>query len=750
MANMPSHLTRRVYRRLLAGNGLLLPCLASPARPFSQFRPRLPTHEFLRGAPRRTFFAELFQKPPREVKEPELEPGYDVLLDFRSLETEKARLPDREPLINGLERFIGFKRRRHQAINPTQAFLLIRVLTHLLVTARSEGETCDDVSTRWLRELLFVLRWPPRGRTDEHLALAKLLYDEIEWRQQAVPESLGDVSPAVLNSFVKHFLEILTRYGASVEAVERFDGLRQGLSGQALDETGKQVWAMILEGLAREGLERELLSEYQKAREGGLKHLPGIHEIMTTFYSRQDKVEETKSWFERPIYGGKLPTPETYLEMVRFSLRNGQQQWSQPIFENLLKLHPQKEFWDVLFQWAVLAMDRGVEDIKKMISTMQRGSGDGRGPDPDFATIDALITAAIEKNNPYLAERFLSLGAELRIPLNSTTYLLQMNYRIDARDFSGAEAIWEKLRTRQIQIEREEDVPVINKYLRLLCSVDKPNLELILDITAELEQRRALLEPETVVALCMTFLHGDQQFDVIDTLSVHTLNLSLEERAQVRKGFVEYCLDRRTSTARIWDAYSLLRQYFPETEPQDRIRLMDAFFDRRRPDMACYVFGHMRGHGNPAQRPTVDTYARCLEGLGKYPDRESLRMVHNMLKMDTTVEVGTRLRNALMLAYASCGEPFTALEFWEQIAASSEGPTYNSLAILFYTCECLHARDNTAQETWNKIKRMDLEIPPFVFWSYCGALAGQGLLGEAQRLISGMEASLGYSPSLMT
>ncbi|KAK4131318.1 hypothetical protein BT67DRAFT_464353 [Trichocladium antarcticum] len=753
---MRSQLARNVYLRLLASHGALRPC---PARCLAVARHPGPFPLLARRAPRRTFFGGIFQKPPRMLKEPDLEPGYEVLLHFGSLETENARLPARDDLLKGWRRFIQYKKRHHKVVNPTQALLAIRLLRHLLATEGEMEGRGEDLGFEDLRTALAVVLRPPRGNPANHRELAKLLYEDIGRRIQRMrslgidEEVISEASGGRDGADFQALLDALTQYGGAQEAVARFTEHRQRLqNGAKLPPAVKILWTSVLRGLAKEGREAELLAEYETAEAAGVEYMPTLHEIMTTFYATRDRVPETKHWFEKPIYANWLRSTESYMEVVRFALRNGEQQWLQPVFEQLVNSKPQKEWWDVIFQWAVLAMDKGVEDIKQMIKAMSKSVDGKRGPKPDAATIDALITAAIEKKNPYLAERFLSLFAELRIAPKASTYILQMDYRLDARDLSGVQAIYEKLLKGEVEVRNDEDLPVLNKYLRTLCAAAEPDVGRILDVTADLEQRHATLEPETVVAICMLFLRNDNQLDVIDTLSLHTVSYSLEERAQVRRAFVDYILDRRTSTARVWDCYSLLRQFFPETDPVDRVRLMDAFFARRRPDMAAYIFGHMRAHDNPAQRPSRDVYVRVLEGLGAHhhPDPESLGMVHNMLKMDTTVQLDTRLHNALMMAYAACGEPAAAVEFWRDITRSAEGPSYNSLAIVFWACELQPYGDRTARQIWQKVQRMDLEVPPHVFWAYCGAIAGQGHLEEVLRLIRGMEGTVGSGPGVMT
>ncbi|KAL2148711.1 hypothetical protein VTH82DRAFT_1858 [Thermothelomyces myriococcoides] len=778
---MRSQLTRNVYLRLLASRGLLWPCPSLPGRCLavsSRAAPSpLPVRRRHQQPQRRTFFG-IFQKPPRMLKEPEIEPGYDVLLRYRSIEAENERPPERDELLKGWRQFIQYKRKSHpRPLNSTQAFLAYRLLLHLIETgpeAGADGQG-DDFSFADLRAALWVtaMKPPLKGTTEHHLDLAKLLYGEIERRIQKMRE-LG-VEEDVIREVVggkdtgdlELFFTALTQYGASLEASRKLAEVKDALTARKLFPRVRTLWTLVLRGLAKEGREEELLAEWKKAEAAKIEYMPPIHEIMTTFYATRDRVEETKYWFEKPVHAGWARSPKSYMEVVRFALRDGQQerqQWLRPIFEQLINSNPQKEWWDVIFQWAVLVMDKGVEDIKQMIHVMSTQAGKENGPKPDALTIDALIKAAIEKKNPYLAERFVSLGAELKIRPRASTYLLQMDYRLDAKDFSGVQAIYDKLLRGEVAVRQDEDLPVVNKYLRALCSVPEPDVGRILDITADLEQRQATLEPETVVALCMVFLRNDNQYEVMDTLSLHTVSYSLEERAQVRRAFIDYCLDRRrVSTARAWDCYSLLRQFFPETTPEERVLLMDGFFARRRPDMACYVFGHMRSQTNLSQRPTADMYVRCLEGLGRCPEGssgfggiggvgengagESLRMVHNMLKMDTTIQMDTRLYNALMMAYAAAGEPDVALDFWRDITSSAEGPSYASLAIVFWACELLPLRgDRTARAIWHKMQRMDLEVPPDVFWSYCGALAGSGHVEEVIRLIRGMETTVGYGP----
>ena len=736
---MRSHLTRNVYRRVLAGRGLVQPCraLSTHVLPIRDTRPIRP-HAIIRRPSKRTFFG-IFKQPPRELRDPELEPGYLTLLQFTSRENSKVRPPPRSELLRGFRTFFQHKARGTtcRPINSTQALVARPLLRHLLDTS-SEGE---ELTLHDLRTARDVVLQPPKRKTEDHLELSRDLYLEIKKRaEKTCPGGSGDQNAEDFGAYIR----ALTQYGTSLEASEL---LASYLNNKETKDSGdKRLSIMVLRGLAAEGQEEELKLQFEKLERIRVRYGPSVHEIMTTFFAKRDNFEETKRWFGKPIHEGKKPTETTYYEILRFAVRTDEKEWVRPIFQQAMETSGKKGTWDVIFQWLVLAMDKGVEDIRQtMISLIENADPAQRGGlIPDASTINGLVEVAIERKDPYLAERFIMLGSDLQIEPNLKTRLLQLDYRLEAKDFSGAYAVYRMLDS--YQSEGDEDLAVINKYIRALCAADEPSTERILEITSAVENRNLTLEPETTAAICITLLKTDQQFDVIDTLSLHTIQYSLEERETVRAIMVQYCLDPKISTARVWDAYTLLRQFFPETEPEERVQLMNAFFHRKRPDMACHVFGHMRAHPNTSQRPTADIYVKCLEGIGRCPDEEGLQIVHNMLKMDMTMQMTTKLYNALMLAYVGCDRPDAAFDFWTNITNSVEGPSYNSLAIVFRVCERMQGGDKKARQIWQKLQRMDLEVPPTVYGAYCAAMGSHDNLEEVKILLQRMYASVGQAP----
>ncbi|CAK7565632.1 MAG: hypothetical protein SEPTF4163_003554 [Sporothrix epigloea] len=755
---------------------------------------------------RRPFLGALRKRAPRELKEQHVEPGYDVLLQFRTTVIEDTRRPPRDELVQAFRDFFAYKYQYGKRVNATQAQWFRRLYHYL----RNEGQDLEqrpqprigdgranDLSPEDLRAAREALSKPPSsvvtgGSTvsRDHLEMCREIYDELRRRQASTTLDL------------KRHVFILCQYGASMEAAELLakywfapqpsspllpaagppatgpattPAQRQG-EGARRSRRDLELRVMVLQGLANEDREEALLAEAEAASNAGLEYMPLFHEIMTTFFARKNNYAKTREWFEKPIARSQQITAQTYAELLAFAQRSGsdkpaeKKKWIQTTFQQLCDANPPKDVWDIIFQWAVVSLSKGVEEVRHMMATMVKHNAGRPNMAPDATTINGLIRAAAAKGDVLLAERFVQLGAApesaggLDIAPDAHTFILQLGYRIDANDLSGAYASFMHLQS--LDCPNEEDAPIINKYLRALCFAASAtaggggvatkggslgSTQRIHDVLEMTEQRQVALEPATVVDLCMVFFRNDQQYEVIDVLSVHAMQYSVEERAVVREAFVQYIVDRkRTSTARAWDAYSLLRQYFAETPPASRVRVMDAFFRRRRPDMACYVFGHMRGANDPAMRPTADLYVRCLEGLGRFPDATALKMVHNMLKMDTRIQLDTRLNNALMLAYAASGEQARALDFWHEIDGSVEGPSYASLAILFYVCEGLPFGDVTARSVWAKMQRMEVDVPPDVFDAYSGAIAGQGHIEEVQKLLAGMAMSVGYGPTLTT
>ena len=342
----------------------------------------------------------------------------------------------------------------------------------------------------------------------------------------------------------------------------------------------------------------------------------------------------------------------------------------------------------------------------------------------DIVTINALVEFAISQNDPYMAERFITMGRERGIEPDARTYILQMDYRLSVGDVDGALVAYTHRQAHDL--DTDEDFPAINRLLVALCTSQRHDFDTIMNVAADLSDRRARFEPLTVSSLSILHLNRDELHDVIDLLNTHAFSFSSTDRDMVRQALTDYALLPTTDTTRAWDAYTILRSIFDETPREPRTQLLRNFLSRDRPDMAVNIFNHMRAHSRADTMPTIDTYVSAFLGCAKLRDLESLEVIHNQLKLDYNVTPTTYVRNALVVAYTACEKPRRALDFWDEIVSSREGPTYDSIHIALRACEKAPFGDLKAQEIWARLRKNNVELDQGMWASYIAALAGNG------------------------
>jgi len=739
---MRSQLTRSVFRALLSPGGLVLRCPSrAPARWKTGIGRRVSAGDIQQ---RRTLFG-FSRKEERKPKQPELAPGLETFLEFSKMSRMGARPPPDHELSKAWKLFFEYKTQRKEAVNSIQAAHILQLFNYCKGRVREDGNHAiyHVISTKDISLARSSLVLVPKDNGDVHKELARAFYKELNERQDRT---------AWYDKDAKCLLEVLVQTGEAAEArtlVQEYTqkGLESG-QNQTPTPSAIYLWNQVLGGFAKEDNEVELVQTAELIEKIGIPYNPARQSIITCYFASKDDIESTKRWYNKlEKLGDQVkPRPETLAAILKFSIRNNELDWCKECFRQVLQNdYLSKELWDVVLQWAAGAVGKGVEDVERMMEVMTRRNPDMR---PDITTINGLVDLAISQKDPYLAERYIALGLKSGIYPNAQTFILQMNYRIHAGDLTGAQTAYEALQSEEIL--NFEDLPVINHYIRALCASRTKNYDRIIGILQDLDSRHAKLEADTVCAVAMLHMHRDEIQDVYDILQTNCYHYTLPERAHIRDAFVTFVLDRSISNSRAWDGYQVLRQIFDETDVELRTQLMEEFFDRGRSDMACYVFGHMRQHPLPSRRPVLNTYISVLLGIAKAADTGSLDMIHNMLKLDSSVEPNTKLYNALMLAYASTGDGDRALDFWDDITNSSEGPSYRSLEIVMRACQVTPFGDLKATEIWGMIKRMEIEVTKAVWDSYIGALAGGGKLEAAQAVVENGEGEFRLKPDFMT
>ncbi|KFY92365.1 hypothetical protein V498_05012 [Pseudogymnoascus sp. VKM F-4517 (FW-2822)] len=739
---MRSHLTRTVFRRLLRNEGFNFRC---PHRPALQSL-RCGAVSALQPSARRHVSVFGFSpKPERGIKDPDMDPGFSTLLDLGLMNIARARSPPADDLAKAFRQFVAHKAGLKEPINTLQASYVLRTFQHLRDTNAAEPDF--GLKTFDLKRARDAMKILPAKPSSDHVDFAREVFEELRRRA-------GKENPGALLVEARDFVKVLTATGNTLEAR---DYLVQYLSeGRELNDHGskqvKTMWLYVMDGFSAEGNEAELAETFNMASASGLQYDAAVQDIMTSFYASKNNVVKAKEWFTKPIAPkaneeAAYPRASTLLSILHFALRNNELEWLNPIFRSIVQSNPDKANWDVILLWAAEGLEKGPEEVERMMDVMARHN-DESYKQPDMDTFNKLVESAISRKNHYLAERYIALAERRGIRPNAKTYIMQMDYRIDAQDLSGAQGAYDALRAEDLS--ERQDIRVANKYIRALCSASSPNYDKIMSVVTDLEERNVRLEADTLSSLVILHLKRGDMTEVVNSLQRNVFHHDLEDRDRTRDAIFDYCLDRSNSTAQVWDAYTVLRSVYPETGRELRTRLMTEFFDRRRSDMACHAFGHMRQHDIPEIRPNIDTYVACFLGIGKCADEESLDMVHNMMKMDSTVEPSTKLYNSLMAAFTAVGDADRALDFWIDVTNSREGPSYASLEMVFRACEKNDFGEKPAKEIWGTMKRMEIEITPEVFNAYVGALAGQGLGEEVKKLIEGMEEDVDFGPDVNT
>jgi hypothetical protein len=103
-----------------------------------------------------------------------------------------------------------------------------------------------------------------------------------------------------------------------------------------------------------------------------------------------------------------------------------------------------------------------------------------------------------------------------------------------------------------------------------------------------------------------------------------------------------------------------------------------------------------------------------------------------------------------MLAYASCGKTSQAMDFWQSITASAEGPSYASLEAVFWALERTPRGSIQAHLIWKRIESMEIDVPASVYNAYVGAVAGSGELEKVQDMLIRMSVVTGGEPDAMS
>lgn len=755
---MPSHLTRFVFRRLIANEPLL-----HRGCQYYSTRPRLVNQNRARALPhiqQRTFF-DLF-KQKRKGKKPESPPGLDVLGELAYAQKKNLRPPKPEIIADALKSFLIQKKGQFEDFHIARAQL---ALEHLLENPQEDGTpwfTPEELHKYMFAQLVDPARRPERS-IEEHLKFGRLLLKEMVKPEAEVEEVAGDVKASMRLENEEHsqnLINLLCMFGAAKEARELVASKykHDPSAPVAQRRAWTDAWDHVFAGTAQEGSTEEMLVTVEQFQDLSFPLTRSIQAHLVKFFAKKADLTSAKSWYAQPTFNfaGKAetqPRSDTSAALLKACAIVGDHSFGQQIVTALLTGEtPNKEIWDAILLWSA-ATGRGVEEIDRQIGVMIRRNDEARQKNPaaelirpDVDTMNGLVAYAISKNDPYMAERYIALGEKRGISPNEKTFAMQIHYRLGVNDIDGAQAAYMNLQGDFTGAQ--QSVAVINRLIQAMCEHRPHQFDELMIMVDDLHERRSPFTPETVAAVCILHLRRGEIHDAKDLLQVHAHQFDPAARRVIQTGLLDFILENETSTADAWDAYQILRNVFAETPREDRVQVMNNFFARKRPDMACHVFFHMRNHISEKYGANREVYVDAFTGFARCEDAESLELAHNQLKMDFKIEHNTQLRNALMLAYASVKENSKALRFWKEICESKEGPSYNSIAIAFRACEGMNFGYDHAKSIWKRLKEQDIEVDKNLWIAYMSATARNHQHDDALALIETVEEEYGLLPDL--
>ncbi|EDU44644.1 complex I intermediate-associated protein 84, mitochondrial precursor [Pyrenophora tritici-repentis Pt-1C-BFP] len=740
---MPSHLTRVVFRRIIANE----PLLYRGCR-YRALRPHIATQHGalpLSRMQRRTFFGNLF-KQQRKLRPAEVPAGLQKMSEVLQAKANDTRPPKPTEIADAIKDFFAQRKGTFEDFHIGSAY---GALLYLQENPKEDGQPWFSMKDlKGILEKLLAAGHQPKVLGEWHLAFGRLLIEELAKLEVQYNEQ-DDLSKKEIPfaTYIKSKqVRLLSYFGATAEAREvAASGFKyDAKSSRYMRELVSKAWRNVLMGNIRESNLDEISKTMDASQAVSVPLTTTMQKELVSVYAENNHLDSAKFWYSQPVVNArgtavKQPLGTTSAALLKACASAGDLTFGQQVVATMLKDEaPSKETWDATLLWSV-AIGKGPDEVNRMIDVLIRRNDEARRKDPkvelirpDTQTINALVEHCMSKQDPYAAERYIVLGEKRGILPDETTYTMQMQYRISVGDLDGARAAYFNLQGSFSGDERS--VAAINLLIQALLLLKTKHVfdELMAMVDDLHEAQGQFRPPKPSQRLPYCIFAG----------------YSPAQRRIIQKTLLTFILDGETSTSDAWDGYQMLRNVFAETPREERILIMKEFFARNRSDMACHVFFHMRNHVSPAHNANKDVYVAAFVGFARCADAESLELAHNQLKLDLNVDMDTKLRNSLMLAYAATGENRKALRFWRDICESKEGPTYNSIAIAFRSCEGMHFGSEHAKSIWERLKEQDIEIDKTIWTAYMSAVARNHNHDEARELMENVEEEYGFTPDL--
>ncbi|KAK7552566.1 hypothetical protein IWX49DRAFT_127265 [Phyllosticta citricarpa] len=774
---MSTHLTRPVLRRLVSSNlALHRQCIycriAANLRQWQLHKLPPQGHHQQRtifGLPGR--FLNVKQRPGDMA-------ALDVMRRLSDAIRDKARPPQFNSIELAWSKFFTARYENSQPLSDVeakQALDTLRYMIRLWDKRDALGDPPSPVEKAMTQEhflkALCVIRNPACINSQSYVHLAELIYERFKSQPAKDPESkrrLATAQELFLHVQLQNGHATLVRKSLLEDSRVKEPRTSQSFDPKYWDGSPLTLYS-VMQHFADADNENELLKTYHLVK--AELHGPindekqPLEYVLAYFYAKNKNPEEMKKWLDIASERSGLEVVPASLfpevvkcclakdfgsygrTLVRLTLEKVELSYKKPAEEQPIYLERDgKAIWDAVLLWAA-GNGKGIEEVDRMMQIMVRQKSlDGWRAKPDVETINLLLEFCASRHDAYSAERYILLGQKRGIMPNAATYSLQVDYRLAQGDVEGARAAYKNLVGEESL--KQEDIKAANKMVRVLIENDY-DFDAVMYYVDDLNDRKAIFEMDTVVALAKLHMKRNELHEVVDLLKTHGAHAATDDRRKVFDFLVSYVFLPQTSTVVAWDIYVLLRGMFSEECLRDtRTDMMKEFFRRGRADIAVHIFQQMREDVRPEVQPTVDTYITALMGAAPFEEDEPLQAIHNLLKLDASIDPDTRLHNALMIAYVSRFEAARAWRHWLAIVDSTEGPNYTSLIVAFSIAKVMQTSGvQKVKDLWALIVNMNIEVTEDLLGAYIDALAGLELIEEAFETLKRSARDFGIKPS---
>ena len=656
-----------------------------------------------------------------------------------------------------------------------EVYLATEVFRHLTENEDSMEEDAperlseDDI--KFALQSLAQTSTETSGRNREHFrsdesALARLMYEQVRFRYQR--KSQNAVANDELHTLpdsaelLRTYALILARTGDAKLARQLLKKSEAASKDTLKDGDRADPWHAIIIGYIREGDLDNAKDLFASRQRDGKLRIADQEDILLVL-AKGGHFGPAMSAFSR-MYEPDGPQdhltltnmiPTIYSSLIDLCIRCNSTDYGNRVHKIVVRKQVKQKLQraayvgpDILWRW--YKSDEPKVNHAVLIQDALRHFAFG-WEDFNMPMLNPVLSYAFAQDKPEDSIAFLDAVESKGYETSPEITLIQLDFYSSKHDYEAAAQHYNQYCSEELVHVKQEAGP-LNRYVVSMCQGVKPDRDQIMRVVDHLLDRSADLTAETLASLCQFFLQRDDLEEITGLLRYRSELLPDTDRAQISQVFQQFILNPSIQDQRAYNAYDLFRRAFSETPVPARIALMQSFFSRKRPDLACLVFGHMRQRDRADQRPDALAYAKAFEGIAAARDVDGMQMIYNMLKLDLLVEPETRIRNAMMHAYTMTYQPWSAIvdSFWK-VMDSRSGPTMSTFILALRACEtwvpygALEARNVMAL-----VQRYDVEVTKELYDAYIGALAGQSEFENTIELIEEMEKDTGFVPDVMT